>query len=156
MTSHTIPPIAILCIFIEAIQQVHHLERGVDEESNKNWNRKEAVQSKKWCPSHKFFDVLFSVTQPLFLLDFSWRFDNITANNKNSTSKKRPTNVSEITMKYLHKNVIILLLCQLLFVDACVHKILIVSKDLVFYLFWYNVIPWSSHIRKNIFFSLIL
>ena len=34
--SHRIPPIAILCIFIGAIQQVRHLKRRVDKESNKN------------------------------------------------------------------------------------------------------------------------
>ena len=46
-TSHRIPPIAILCIFIEAIQQVCHLGRGVDEENNKKRHRKEGMHSKK-------------------------------------------------------------------------------------------------------------
>ena len=32
---------------------------GVNEEINKKWHRKEGVQSRKWCPSHKFFYVLF-------------------------------------------------------------------------------------------------
>ena len=36
----------MLYIFIGAIQQVRHSGRGVDEESNKKWNRKESVQSK--------------------------------------------------------------------------------------------------------------
>ena len=31
---------------------------GVNEESNK-WHRNEDVQSRKWCPSHKFFYALF-------------------------------------------------------------------------------------------------
>ena len=70
--------------------------RGVDEESNSKWHRKEGVQSKKWCPSEKFVYILFSVTQSLFLLGFSQSSDNITASNKNSTSKKKPTSISEI------------------------------------------------------------
>ena len=44
-TSPRIPPMAILCIFIGAIQQVHHLGRGVDEQSNKKRHRKEGAQS---------------------------------------------------------------------------------------------------------------
>ena len=49
------------------------------------------------------FYALFSVTQSLFLLGFSSSPDNITANNKKSTSKKVPTSMSEITIKYLLK-----------------------------------------------------
>ena len=85
---------------------------GVDEESNKKWHRKEGVQYKKWCPSHKFFYAIFSVTQSLFLLGFSSNPGNITATNKKSSSKKVPTSISEITIKYLHKNIKILPLCQ--------------------------------------------
>ena len=85
-------------------------------------HRKESVQSKKWYPSHKFFYVLFSVTQS-FLLGFSWSFDSVTANNKKCTSKKDPTSVSEITIQYLHKNIKIPLLCQCwLFINAEVFK----------------------------------
>ena len=118
ISSHRIPPIAILCIFIGAIQQVRHLKKVTKrtkrklEESNKKWHRKQGVQSKKSCPSHKFFYVLFSVTQSLFLLGFSSSPGNITASNKKSTSKKVPTSISEITIKYLHKNIIIPPLCQ--------------------------------------------
>ena len=83
---HRMPPIAILYIFIEVIQQVRHLGRSVDKESNKKWYRKEGVQSKKWCSSQKFFCVLFSVTQSLFLFGFSWSSDNITASNIKKTS----------------------------------------------------------------------
>ena len=71
---------------------------GVNEESNKKWHRKEGVQSKKWWSSHKFFYVLFLVTQSLFLLGFSWSPDNVTASNKKSTYKKEPTSVSEISI----------------------------------------------------------
>ena len=46
-TSNRIPPIAKLRIFIAAIQQVCHLGRGVDEESNKKQRRKEGMHSKK-------------------------------------------------------------------------------------------------------------
>ena len=96
---HRIPHIAILCVFIGAIQQVRHLRRGgVNEESNKKLHRKEGVESKKWCPSHKFFHVLFSVTQSLFLLGFSWNPHNIRASDKKSTSKKEHASVSKVTI----------------------------------------------------------
>ena len=93
----------------------------VDKESNKKWHRKEDMQSKKWCPSHKFFYVLFSVTQSLFLLGFSSSPGNITASNKKSISKKVPTSISEITMKYLYKNIIIppLWQCGLFIQNVC-------------------------------------
>ena len=136
ISSHRIQPIAILCIFI-------------DEENNKKWHRKEDVQSKKWCPWHKFFYVLFCVTQT-FLVGFSWSSDNITASNKKNTSRKEPTTVSEITIYYLHRNIIIPLLRQCgLFIHTCVSKNSVVSKDIIFYLFWYNAIRWNSHICKK-------
>ena len=69
------------------------------------------MQSKKWRLSHKFFYLLFAVTQS-FLLDFSCSSDNITGSNTKSTSKKGPTSVFEITMQYLLKNIKIYLLCQ--------------------------------------------
>ena len=50
---------------------------GVEEESNKKWLSKEGVQSKS---------------------DFTWSSVNITASNKKSTSKKKPTSASEITI----------------------------------------------------------
>ena len=34
-TTHRVPPIAILCIFVGAIQKVSHVGRVVEEESNK-------------------------------------------------------------------------------------------------------------------------
>ena len=66
---------------------------GVDKESNKKWHRKEGVQSKKWCPWHKFFHVLFSVSQSFFLLGFSSGTNNIIASNKKSAFKKMPTSI---------------------------------------------------------------
>ena len=128
--------------------------KGVGKESNRKWHRKEGMQSKKLCPSDKFFYILFSVTQSLFLLGFSWSSDNIIASNKKSLSKKEPRSVSKITIKYLQKIIIILLRCQCgLFIHTCVSKNSIVSKDAIFYLLWYNVISWSSHICKKYFFS---
>ena len=126
--------------------------RVVDEEGNKKWHRKEGVQSKKWWPSRKFFyDVLSSATQSFisswFLIKL-WLYYS----EKKSQFKKKSTSVSEITISYLHKNIIIPLLCQFgLFVNTCVSKNSIVSKDLIFYLLWFNAIRWSSHICKNFF-----
>ena len=142
ISSHRIQPIAILCIFI-------------DKESKKKWHGKEGMQSKGWCPWHKFFYVLFSVTQS-FLLGFSWSSNNITASNKKSTSRKGSTSVSEITISYFHRNIIISLLCQSeLFIHTCASKNLIVPKDIIFCLLWYNEIRWNSHICKKNFFSFI-
>ena len=53
----------------------------------------------------------------------------------------------------MHKIIIVSLLCQCgLFIDTCVSKSSVVSKDVVFFLFWYNLIRWSSHICKKISF----
>ena len=86
-------------------------EKWVNQKSSK-WKRKEGVQSKQWCPSHKFLYVLFSVTQSLFLHGISSSSNNITVSNKKSTSKKDPTGASEIITQYLHKNIKIPLLCK--------------------------------------------
>ena len=47
------------------------------------------------------------------------------------------------------------LLCQYrLFMYACASKNAMLSKDVVFFLVWYNMIRWSSHIyRKSSFLS---
>ena len=114
----------------------------VDKESNKKWHRKEGMQSKTWCPSHKIFYVLFSVTQSFFLV-FSGSSDNNTVSKKTSTSKKEPTSMSEITISYLHKNIIVPLLCQCgLFIHTSDSKNSVVSKDVVF----------DLHICKQILF----
>ena len=65
--------------------------KGVD----KKRHRKKGIQSKKWWSSRKFVYVLFSVTQSLFLLGFSWSYDNVTASNKKSPSKKESISVSK-------------------------------------------------------------
>ena len=97
----------------------------------------------------------FFITQSLFLIGFSWSSDNITASNKMSTSKIEPTSISGITIKYFQEHFIIPLLCQCgLFIHKCVPKKSIVSKDVIFYLLWYNMIHWSSHIcQKSSFLS---
>ena len=89
-------------------------EEGEDEEIHKKWHRKEGVRWKKWClshkflyVSHKFLYVFFPVTQSLFLLGFSSGPGNITASNKISTFKKVSTSISEITINYLHNNIVI-------------------------------------------------
>ena len=56
------------------------------------------MESQKWCPTHKFFYVLSSVTQSLFLLGFSSSSDNITASSKKSTSMNELTIVFEVTI----------------------------------------------------------
>ena len=55
--------------------------------------------------------LFFSVTQS-FILGFSLSTAIITASSIKNTYKKEPIVVSEITMQYLHKNILILLLCQ--------------------------------------------
>ena len=116
ISSHRIPSVAILWIFVGTIKDKASTSlgkgKGVHEESNKKWHRKEGVHSKKWCHSHKFFYVLFSVTQSLFLLGFSSSPGNVTASNKKSQSKKVPTSIFEITTKYLYKNIMIPSRCQ--------------------------------------------
>ena len=39
---------------------------GVDKESNKRCYRIEGVQSKKWCPTQKFFHVLLAPNKSIF------------------------------------------------------------------------------------------
>ena len=56
--------------FCKEILEALVLKIGVDETSDKKLHKKEDVQPKKRCPSHKFVYVLFSVTQS-FLLGFS-------------------------------------------------------------------------------------
>ena len=131
------------------------LEKGEEEDKESNRKRlgKDSVQSKEWCPSHKLFCVLFSVTQS-FLPGFSWSSDKITVSKKKSTSKKEATSISKINVSYLHKHFIIPLLCQCrVFIHTCVSKNSVVSKDVIFYLLWYNVIQWSSHICTKCFLS---
>ena len=112
--------------------------QGVDEERNTKWHRKEDVQSKNRCPLHKFFYALFSVTQSLSLLGFSWGRSNITASNKKSTSKKGPTSVSEITIYYNSTKITQkynpTTLSMWVVYTTCASKNSILSQDVIFYL----------------------
>ena len=71
VSTHTIPTIALSCIFIGSFNKyVIWKGRRENEESNRKLYRiKEGVQSKKWYPLHKLLYLLFSVTQS-FLLGF--------------------------------------------------------------------------------------
>ena len=118
---------------------------GVDKESNKNDIKGWRAVKKSGC--------IFSVTRSLFLFTFSWGSDNTIASNKKSTSKKEPTSAPEITIYYWHKNIVIPLLCQCgLFLHTCASKNSVLPIDVIFYLFWYNMIRWSSHICKKFSF----
>ena len=124
-----------------------------DKKSNRKWHRKEGVQSKKWCPSHKFFNVLFSVTQS-FLLGFSWSSGNIIVSKEEEHIQERAYQcIWKNYIIFARKNVIPLL-CQCgVFIHTYVSKNSVVSKDVIFYLLWYNTIRWSSHICRNLLFS---
>ena len=66
------------------------------------------------------------------------------------THPRKLTSISEITTWYLRKNIKIPLLFQCgLFINTQVSKNSIVFVDVTFYLRWYNVIRWSSHICKK-------
>ena len=125
---------------------------GVDEERNNKWHRKEGVWKKRQCPSHKFFYVLFSVTQFSFLPGFSSSPGNITASIKQNTSKKVPTSISEITIKYLHKNLRIPPLCQSgLFIQNVSLKIQLLLE------MWFFLPPlmWSAKLKLLFSFSIV-
>ena len=77
---------------------------GIHEESNKKWHKKEGMQSRKWCPSHKFLYVLYSLAQS-FLLGFWRNSNNTTANSKKNTSKKESISVSETIWVQISANV---------------------------------------------------
>ena len=97
------------------------------------------------------FYVLFSVTRSFLLGLKLWQYYS----EQQDKLIHEPISVSKIIMWYLHKNIVIPLLCQYeLFMHTCVSKNAIVSKHVIFYLLRYNVIKWSSHIyRKYSFLS---
>ena len=72
----------------------------IKQHLSKIWSSIHEKVKQHWGSVEKkalFIKNIFSVTQS-FLLHFSWSFDNTTASNKKSTSKKEPTSVSEITI----------------------------------------------------------
>ena len=104
--------------------------------SEKTKGREAGSRQKKrgrtWCPPNKFFNVLFSPTQ-LFLLDFSWSSNNITASNRKNTSVIYQCVWDNYVI--LSKNVIISLLCQYgLLIQRCVSKNVNISRYPIFYL----------------------
>ena len=84
----SLPPPSPLIIFWSKIFFLCKIgvdeREGVGEKSHKKWHKKEDVQSQKWCPSQKFFYVLFYY-YVIFLLGFSWSSGNITTGNKKNT-----------------------------------------------------------------------
>ena len=123
---------------------------GVNKESNKEWHRKGDAQSKKWCPSHKFFYVLFLVTQSLFLLGFSWSPDNIIVSKKRGHRGYQCiwNNYIMFAQKYYNStNLSMWVVCT-----TCVSKTSVVYQDVIFYLIWYTVIRWSCRIHKKFSF----
>ena len=85
-------------------------EEGSRQRKQQIITKKRGSAIKTFMPLTQTFLYTFSETQS-FLLGFTWSSGNITTSKIKSTSKKEPTNVSEITI-YLHKNVIFPLLCQ--------------------------------------------
>ena len=155
VSSRRISSIAIFCTCHSA-STLHQVERGREKttkvtENDIEWRACSQKSDAFHTNSSVFF---FSVTQS-FLLGFSWSSDDITVSKKKSPFKKEPTSISEITISYLHQNIIIPLLCQCgLFIHTCVSTNSVMSKDVIFYLFWYDLMRWSSHVcKKNLLFS---
>ena len=95
-------------ILLQYIYLLGH-SRVVDKEGNKMWHRKEGMQSKNSSRCTFFCNSTFIPSW--FLI------------KKKSTSKKKLTSASEITMSIGHKNIIIPLLWQFgLFINTCVSK----------------------------------
>ena len=85
---HRIPAIAILCIFIGAIQQVADLGRG--------WEKKKKA-------TENYIERM------------------VCSQESDVPQTNSSTSISEITISYLHENIIIPLLCQCeLFIHTCV------------------------------------
>ena len=134
ISSQRTATIAILCTFKRAIQQVRHLERGkkCTKKATKNDIERRARSQKGNVPHKDSSMYFFSVTQS-FRLGFWWGFDNITVSKKKRAHQRKSLPVYEITISYLHKSIIIPVLCQcVLFVQICVFKNSIVSKDVIF------------------------
>ena len=70
------------------------------------------------------------------------------------TFKKKHTSVSEITISYLHKTIIIPLLCQSgLYINTCVFKNSIASKYLTFYFDITRYAEAAIYAKNLLFFS---
>ena len=101
--------------------------KELDEQNNKKWYRKEG---------------------------FSRSSKNITASNKKSTSRKELTSVSKITLWYLGKNIVILLLYRCaLFIHTRMSKNSILSKDVISTSFDITWCTEPAIYAKNLLFS---
>ena len=111
---------------------------GVDKESNEKWHRKEGCSQKS---------VVFHTNSCIYF------FCNSIFISSWFLMKKELTCVSEMTILYLHKNIIITLLCRSgLFINTCVSKNPVVFKDVIFYLLWYTWYAEAVIYAKNLLF----
>ena len=109
---------------------------------------------KKWCPSHKFFYVFFSVTRSLFLFGQEALIILQRATKGAHPRKSLPVYLKEqleICIKCYNSTT----LSMCVVYRTCVSKNSIASQDVIFYLLRYNTISWSSQIKKNLLFSLL-
>ena len=131
------------------------LRKGSRKRKQEKWHRKESLQSKKVVSLTKTFLCTFfcsSIFIPYWFLIKLWKYYS----NKKNTPKKKPTSISEITsyiifaQKYYNSTT----LSMWVVYTHMLSKNSIASKDLIFYLLWYNVIRWSrtSHICKISYF----
>ena len=76
----------VLCCYRGHSTSISLGKRKDEDKKWQKWHGKRDVQPKKWCVSHKFFDVIYLITQS-FPLGFSCSPGNITESNKKNTSK---------------------------------------------------------------------
>ena len=150
-TLHRKPPIAILCIFIGAIQQVTHLGRGVDEESNKNAIERRVCSQKSDVP-HTNSSMHFFLYRNLYSFLVSHKAPIISQRATKKAYQCIWNNYLIFTQKYYNSTT----LSMWVAIHMCVSKNLIMSKDLVLYLPWYDESAETAIYAKKIFFSFIL
>ena len=149
-TSHRIPRIAIF-IFLEPFIFFSASREG-------EWTKKQQkVIQKAMCAVKN----AISLAQ-ILLCAFFFNFHSFLVSYKalvilQEAKRAHPWKSLPKHLKYyFHKDIMTPLLWECgLFIPTCVSKKLIVSKDLIFSLFWYNVIRWSSHICKNLLFPIL-
>ena len=129
--------------------------KGVDKESNKELHRKEWIQSKSLCPSHKRFYIFSLKLIPSFLVSHEALIILLRATKRAHSRKNRP-----VYLKYLY-NIWTKILYFHCFVNVgClyIHKGLKIQLCLKmwfstsFYITWY---VQAAYMQK-VFFSLIL
>ena len=149
LTSHRIPSIATLCIFIEAIHQLRHLGRGVVKKATKTEVERRACSQKVTLLSKILLCTFF------FNLSFipSWFLIKL----RQDYSEQQKEHIQEKAYQCIWNTYIIFpqkyynsTTLPMWVVYTHVSKISIVSKDLVFYVHWYKVIAIYA---KNLIFS---